>query len=72
MATIDGTALLVQALRKKGIELIVRHPGAWNIERKALEMDFGKEYVVATEMLRTRYDLMAAAMGSSSEYRPVE
>lgn len=56
------------------IVVVVSNNGAWNIERKALEMDFGKEYVVATELLRTRYDLMAMAMGGHGEFvsRPEE
>lgn len=56
------------------IVVVVSNNGGWNIERQALGMDFGPEYMVGTSLNQTRYDLMVQALGGHGEFvtRPEE
>ncbi|MBS4215134.1 MULTISPECIES: thiamine pyrophosphate-binding protein [Neobacillus] len=50
------------------IVIVVSNNGGWNIERKAMELDFGPEYTVGTTLNRTRYDLIMEAFGGHGEW----
>ncbi|OLO39281.1 hypothetical protein BTR23_09550 [Alkalihalophilus pseudofirmus] len=52
---------------KLPIVLIVSNNGGWNIERKAMELDFGPQYTVGTTLNHTRYDLIMEAFGGYGE-----
>ncbi|MBU8915143.1 thiamine pyrophosphate-binding protein [Bacillus sp. FJAT-29953] len=49
------------------IVIIVSNNGGWNIERKAMEMDFGPQYTVGTVLNHTRYDQIMEAFGGYGE-----
>ncbi|SDM15398.1 thiamine pyrophosphate-binding protein [Bacillus sp. OK048] len=48
--------------------IVVSNNGGWNIERKAMELDYGPEYTVGTTLNTTRYDLIMEAFGGHGEW----
>jgi acetolactate synthase I/II/III large subunit len=70
----DGTFGLngfeIEAMARQGIKVtcIVGNDGAWTqIRRGQIDM-YGQERAVATELAKTRYDLVGAALGAHGEY----
>ncbi|MEH7235025.1 thiamine pyrophosphate-binding protein [Bacillus sp. JJ1562] len=50
------------------IVIVVSNNAGWNIERKAMELDYGPEYTVGTTLNSTRYDLIMEAFGGHGEW----
>jgi acetolactate synthase I/II/III large subunit len=46
------------------IVAVISNNSAWAIERTSQKVDFGVDRIVGTELLPTRYDLMAQALGA--------
>ena len=70
----DGTFGLngfeFEAMARQGIKVtcIIGNDGAWTQIRRGQEEMYGADRIVATDLNRTRYDLVAAGMGAHGEH----